>query len=79
MQISIKEIQSRKKTGLIEMIIYGCITEKWNKSGLQDISTKQANLIWNKSNMTVKSLPGYGNAELKKKKIKPYIKEKPFI
>ena len=29
--------------------------------------------------MTVKSLPGYGNAELKKKKIKPYIKEKPFI
>ena len=30
----------KKKTDLIEMIIYGCITEKWNKSGLQDISTK---------------------------------------
>ena len=35
----------KKKTNLIEMIIHGCITEKWNKSGLEDISTKQANLI----------------------------------
>ena len=33
----------------------------------------------NKSNITVKSLPGYGNADLKKKEIKPYVKEKPFI
>ena len=29
--------------------------------------------------VTIKSLPGYGNAELKKKEIKPYVKEKPFI
>ena len=29
--------------------------------------------------MIVKSLPGHGNAELKKKEIKPYIKEKPLI
>ena len=27
----------------------------------------------------IKSLPGYGNAGLKKKEIKAYVKEKPFI
>ena len=70
---------SKKKTDLIEMIVYGCITDKLNKEGLEDISSKQANQILNKSNITVKSLPGYGNAELKKKDIKPCIKEKPFI
>ena len=70
---------SKKKSDLIEMIVYGCITDKLNKEGLEDISSKQANQILNKSNITVKSLPGYGNAELKKKDIKPCIKEKPFI
>ena len=70
---------SKKKTDLIEMIVYGCITDKLNKEGIGDISTKQANQILNKSHITVKSLPGYGNAELKKKEIKPYVKEKPFI
>ena len=70
----------KKKTDLIEMIVYGCITEKLNKKGIEDISTKQANLILNKSNITVKLLPGYGNASLKRKEIKPYVaKEKPFI
>ena len=49
------------------------------KEGIEDISTKQANQILNKSDITVKSLPGYGNAELKKKEIKPYVKEKPFV
>ena len=33
----------------------------------------------NKSKIMVKSLPGYGNAELKKKEIKPSVKVKPFI
>ena len=70
----------KKKTDLIEMIVYGCITEKLNKKGIEDISTKQANLVLNKNNMTVKSLPGYGNASLKRKEIKPYVaKEKPLI
>ena len=41
---------TKKKTGVIEIIIYGCITEKLNKNGLEDISTKQANLILNKIN-----------------------------
>ena len=61
---------SKKKTDLIEMIAYGCITDKLNKEGVRDISTKQANQILNKSNIVVKSLPGYGNAELKREDIK---------
>ena len=70
---------SKKKTDLIEMIVYGWITDKLNNEGIEDISWKQTNQILNKSNIIVKSLPGYGNAELKKKDIKPYVKEKPFI
>ena len=70
---------SKKKTDLIEMIVYGCITDKLNNKGVEDIWTKQANQILNKSNIVVKSLPGYGNAELKKKYIKLIFKENPFI
>ena len=41
---------------------------------------KQANLILNKSNITVKVLPGCGNALLKRKEIKQYVaKEKPLV
>ena len=70
---------SKKKNDLVEMIVYGCITDKLNKKVLEDISTKQANQILNKSKIMVKSLPGYGNAKSKKKDIKPSVKEKPFI
>ena len=69
----------KKKTDLIKMIICGCITEKLNKEGIEGISSKQANQMLNKSNILVKSLPEYGNAELSKKDIKPYVKEKSFI
>ena len=69
----------KKKTDLIEMIIYGCTIEKSNKKEIEDISIKQVNQILNKSNIIVKSLPGYGDARLRKKEIKPYVKEKPFI
>ena len=56
MQILTKEIHQKRKH-LIEMIVYGCISDKLNKEGIEDISTKQANQILNKSNTTVKSLP----------------------
>ena len=52
---------------------------KNKKKELEDISIKQANQILNKSNIIIKLLPGHGNAELRKKEIKPYVKEKPFI
>ena len=75
-----KRNSPKKKTDLIEMIDYGCITEKLNKEAIEDISIKQANLILNKRNITVKSLSGYGNALLKRKETNPYIaKEKPLI
>ena len=52
---------------------------KNKKKELEDISIKQANQILNKSNIIIKLLPGHGNDELRKKEIKPYVKEKPFI
>ena len=69
---------SNKKTDFIEMIVYGCITDKLNKEVTEDISTKRANQILSKNKIIVKSLPGYGNAELRKKEIKPYVKKKIF-
>ena len=74
-----KGTSPKKKSDLMEMIIYGCITEKLNKKEIEDISTKQAHQILNKNNIIIKSLPGYGNAGLRKKETKPYVKEKPFI
>ena len=34
---------SKKKTELVEMIVYGCITDKLNKKEIEDISVKEAN------------------------------------
>ena len=56
---------SKKKTDLIEMIVYGCITNKLKKNVIEDISTKQANQILSKNKIKVESLPGYGNSGLK--------------
>ena len=70
-----KEIWSTKKIDFIETIVYGCITDKLNKEVTEDISTKQANQILSKNIIVVKSLSGYGNAELRKKEIKPYVKK----
>ena len=68
-----------KKTDLIEMIVYGCMTGTLNKKDLEDISKKQAKQILNKNSITINSLPGHGNLGLKKKEIKPCVKEKIFI
>lgn len=62
------EKSAKEKTQLIEMIIYGCITNKINKSEIKDISTKELNKELSERKILVKSLPGYGNKELKKKK-----------
>ena len=37
-----KGTSPKKKTDLIEKIIYGCITEKLDKKEIEDISIKQA-------------------------------------
>ena len=66
-----KGTSSKKKTDLIEMIVYGCMTGTLNTNDLEDISIKQANQILNKNYITIDSLTGYGNMGLKKKEIKP--------
>ena len=79
MCISYKGTSLKKKTDLTEMIVYGCMTGTLNKKDLQNISTKQKKQILNKNSITINSLPGHGNLGLKKKEIKPCVKEKTFI
>ena len=69
----------KKKTDLIEMIVYGCMSGTLNKKDLKDITIKKAKQILNKNTITINSLPGHGNMGLKKKEIKSQIKEKTFI
>ena len=56
-----KGTSSKKKTDLIEMIVYGCLTGTLNKKDLQDISIKQPKQILNKNSVTIDSLHGHGN------------------
>ena len=54
------------------MIVYGCITNKLDINKIEDISVIQANKVSKEKEITLKSLPGYGNERLKKKDIKPF-------
>ena len=63
---------NKKKTDLIEMIVYGCITDKLSKKRIEDISLNKAYTILKEKDISVKSLPGYGNLVLRKKDIKTY-------
>ena len=69
-----KGTSPKKKTALIEMIVYECMTGTLNKKDLEDISIKKAKQILNKNNITINLLPGHGNIALKKKEIKPCVK-----
>ena len=51
------------------MIVYGQITDKINKMGIEDISKKEANQILRSNKIIVKSLPGHVNIGLKRKEI----------
>ena len=68
-----KETSPKKKTYLIEMIVYGCMTGGLNKKDLGDISIKQATQILKKNNVTIESLLRHGNMGLKKKNEKNEI------
>ena len=56
-----KGTSSKKKTDLIEMVVYECLTGTLNKKDLQDISIKQPKQILNKNSITINSLHGHGN------------------
>ena len=53
------------------MIVYRRITNTLDKNKIEDISIKEAKEIINENKIMLKSLPGYGHAELKKKDIVP--------
>ena len=74
-----KGTSSKKTTDLIKMILYGCMSGILNKKDLKDITIKEAKQILNKNSITINSLPGHWNMGLKKKEIKPYLKEKTCI
>ena len=53
------------------MIVYGCITNKLNKNEIKDISPNETSNILKEYEIILKSLPGYGNVELKREDMKP--------
>ena len=63
---------NKKKSDLIEMIIYGCMNRKLKNMDINDISNSKVNTILKEKEISIKSLPGYGNLRLKKKELKPY-------
>ena len=66
---------NKKKSDLIETIIYGCMNGKLNEI-VDEISVKKAYTILIENKINIKSLPGYGNMGLRKKDIKPYVENK---
>ena len=64
-----KVASSKKKTDLVEMIVYGHFINKINKISVEDISKKEANQILRQNKILAKSLSGYGNIGLRKKEI----------
>ena len=55
------------------MIIYGCMNGKLKNNTIDDISINKSRIILKEKNISIKSLPGYGNLRLKKRDIKPYV------
>ena len=66
---------NKKKSDLIETIIYCCMNGKLNEI-VDEISVKKAYTILIENKINIKSLPGYGNMGLRKKDIKPYVENK---
>ena len=66
---------NKKKSDLIEMVIYGCINGKLNNKTIDDISINKAHSILKENNISIKLLPGYGNISKRKKDIKPYTED----
>ena len=64
---------NKKKSDLIEMIIYGCMNGKLNNKNIDDISNNKTSSILKEKDINIKLLPGYGNMGKRKKDIKTYI------
>ena len=67
---------NKKKSDLIEVIVYGCMNGKLKNKVVDEISVKKTYTILRENNIIIKSLPWYGNMGLRKKDIKPYVENK---
>ena len=67
---------NKKKSDLIEMIVYGCMNGKLKNKTVEDISLNRAITLLREHKISIKSLPGNGNMGLRKKDIKPYVENK---
>ena len=52
---------NKKKSDLIEMIMYDCMNGKLKNKIIDDISINKAHNISKEHDIIIKSLPGYGN------------------
>ena len=67
---------NKKKSDLIEMIVYGCMNGRLKTKVVDEISVKIAYTILRENNINIKTLPERGNMRLRKKDIKPYVEYK---
>ena len=67
---------NKKKSDLIEMIVYGCINGKLKNKVVEDISHNRALTILREYKISIKTLPGHGNMGLRKKDIKTCVENK---
>ena len=67
---------NKKKSDLIEMIVYGCMNGKLKNKIVEDISFNRAITTLREHKINIKSLSGNGNMRLRKKDIKPYVENK---
>ena len=63
---------NKKKSDLIEMVIYGCINDKLKNKIFDDISINKAHSILKENETPIKLPLGYGNISKRIKDIKPY-------
>ena len=67
---------NKRKSDLIEMIIYGCTNGNLRNKSVTDISNNKVTSILKEKDISIKSLPGYGNFGLRKRDLKPYEENK---
>ena len=67
---------NKRKSDLIEMIIYGCTSGNLRNKSVTDISNNKVTSILKEKDISIKSLPGYGNLGLRKRDLKPYEENK---
>ena len=58
---------NKKKSDLIEMIVYGYMNGKLSKKPLEDLSSNNALNILKEKKISIKPLPGNENSKLKNK------------